>query len=51
MTPILEDPEPEEAFNITQAHVFERLDELSSGARETRYYMFMFLIIILQIVI
>ncbi|XP_063898374.1 neurotrimin isoform X2 [Helicoverpa armigera] len=34
ITPILVETEPE-AYNITQAQIFERLNELSSGARET----------------
>lgn len=50
MTPIIEDLEPEKVFNITQAHVFERLNELSSGAREMPCLMFMFLIMIIKTV-
>ncbi|CAH2229717.1 jg27929 [Pararge aegeria aegeria] len=37
ITPILEEIEFPEPFNITQAHVFERLNELSSGGRETPF--------------
>ncbi|XP_022125057.2 neurotrimin [Pieris rapae] len=34
ITPTLEEPQKEEAFNITKAHIFERLDDTSNAARQ-----------------
>ncbi|XP_052742892.1 neurotrimin [Bicyclus anynana] len=45
ITPILEEIVPQEAYNITQAHVFERLNELSNGARETPFSAAIFVVL------
>ncbi|XP_038217179.1 hemicentin-1-like [Zerene cesonia] len=46
ITPILEEPQQEEAFNITKAHIFERLNETSNGfARETWSFATIFILV------
>ncbi|XP_069363306.1 protein CEPU-1 isoform X3 [Maniola hyperantus] len=46
ITPILEEIESQEPYNITQAHVFDRLNEVSSGARETPSCAAIFVLIV-----
>ncbi|XP_045781230.1 neurotrimin-like [Maniola jurtina] len=46
ITPILEETESQEPYNITQAHVFERLNEVSSAARGTPSCAAIFVLIV-----
>ncbi|CAG9572640.1 unnamed protein product [Danaus chrysippus] len=50
-TPILEDPEPQQLYNITQAQVFERFNELSNSSRREKVsftYILTFTFILLK---